>query len=252
MTDLSVQLFTLRSIEDDARMLDAVKAAGYGSVELYGGKLALGAELATLLRERGLRASGSHVALADLVDDLERVVANAQAFELTSLFVPSVPILQRGMAAEGWRVLGKQLAGLSDKLWAHNMTLGYHNHDWDLDLKEGDKTALDLVFEAAGSAPVQWEADIAWLKRGGADPAVWLKRHSDRLTAVHVKDLAPVGQNEEEAGWADVGAGTLNWKVLWPEAIANGAKVMVVEHDRPLDPAKTVANSFRYLQEMVL
>ncbi|WP_259665749.1 sugar phosphate isomerase/epimerase family protein [Rhizobium binae] len=233
-------------------MLDAVKAAGYENVELYGDKLGRGMELASRLKATGLRASGSHVALADLVDDLERVVANAQAFELTSLFVPSVPVPQRGMAAEGWRALGQQLADLSDKLWAHNMTLGYHNHNWDLDLKEGDKTALDLVFEAAGSAPVQWEADIAWLTRGGVDPIVWLRRHSHRLTAAHVKDLAPAGQNQEEAGWADVGEGTLDWTVLWPEAVANGAKVMVVEHDRPLDPAKTVTNSFRYLQEKVL
>ncbi|WP_259672353.1 sugar phosphate isomerase/epimerase [Rhizobium sp. NLR22b] len=233
-------------------MLDAVKAAGYQNVELYGDKLGRGMELARRLKETGLRASGSHVALTDLVDDLERVIANAHAFELRSLFVPSVPVSQRGMAAEGWRALGKQLADLSEKLWAHNMTLGYHNHNWDLDLKEGDKTALDLVFEAAGSAPVQWEADIAWLTRSGVDPIVWLKRHSNRLTAAHVKDLAPAGQNEQEAGWADVGAGTLDWTVLWPEAIANGAKVMVVEHDRPLDPAKTVANSFRYLQEKVL
>lgn len=252
MTVLSVQLFTLRSIEDDPRLLDAVVAAGYSNVELYGGKLALGLDLAKLMKERGLRATGSHVALSDLAGDLERVVANAQAFELTSLFVPSVPVPQRGMAAEGWRALGKQLADLSDRLLPFNMTLGYHNHNWDLDLKEGDKTALDLVFEAAGSAPVQWEADIAWLTRAGVDPVVWLKRHSSRLSAAHVKDMAPAGQNEEEAGWADVGAGTLDWKVLWPEAISNGAKVMVVEHDRPLNPAKTIAHSFRYLQEEVL
>ncbi|MCA2411283.1 sugar phosphate isomerase/epimerase family protein [Rhizobium leguminosarum] len=249
MTKLSVQLFTMRSIDDDAEMLDSVKAVGFEFVELYGAKLSRGSALATLLSERGLQATGAHVALADLTDEFGAVVENAQAFNISSLFVPSVPVPQRAMPAEGWRELGKKLALLSDKLSAYGMTLGYHNHNWDLHLKDGDKTALDLVFEAAGSAPVQWEADIAWLTRGGVDPIVWLKRHSSRLAAAHVKDLAPQGQNEEEAGWADVGAGVLDWKVLWPEAVANGAKVMVVEHDKPLNPTATIANSFRYLQE---
>jgi sugar phosphate isomerase/epimerase len=249
MATLSVQLFTMRSIEDDAVKLDSVTAAGFEFVELYGAKLSRGNTFAALLRERGLQATGSHVALADLTDDFGRVVDNAQALNISSLFVPSVPVPQRDMPANGWRDLGKQLAFLSDKLAAHGLTLGYHNHNWDLHLKDGDKSALDLVFEAAGSAPVQWQADIAWLTRGGVDPVVWLKRHSNRLAAAHVKDLAPDGQNEEEAGWADVGAGVLDWKVLWPEAVANGAKVMVVEHDKPLNAAATIANSFRYVQE---
>ncbi|WP_117196468.1 sugar phosphate isomerase/epimerase family protein [Rhizobium terrae] len=249
MTKLSVQLFTLRSIENDSEMLDSVRAAGFEFVELYGAKLAQGRDLAELMAARGLQATGSHVALADLSDNLEAVIDNTRAFNISALFVPSVPVPQRDMPAAGWRDLGKQLAILSDKLSAHGMTLGYHNHNWDLHLKDGDKTALDLVFEAAGSAPVQWEADIAWLTRGGVDPVFWLRRYSSRLSAAHVKDLAPEGQNESEAGWADVGSGILDWKILWPEAIANGAKVLVVEHDKPLNPAATIANSFRYIQE---
>ncbi|MGO7042138.1 sugar phosphate isomerase/epimerase family protein [Rhizobium acaciae] len=252
MTKLSVQLFTMRSIQDDALMLDSVKQAGYEFVELYGAKLARGTALAGLLAERGLKATGSHVALLDLTDDIETVVENAQAFNISSLFVPSVPVPQRDMPAEGWRELGTRLAFLSDKLSGHGISLGYHNHDWDLHLKDGDKTALDLVFEAAGSAPLQWEADIAWLARAGVDPVFWLKRYSNRLAAAHVKDLAPAGGNKEEAGWADVGAGVLEWKVLWPAAIANGASVMVVEHDKPLDPSATIAKSFHYLQENLL
>ena len=249
---LSVQLFTLRSIEDDSLMLDAVAKAGFTHVELFGAKLALGESLAARMTQRGLRATGSHVALADLASDLDRVVENAQAFGITSLFVPSVPVPQRDMAADGWRALGAQLASLSAQLERHGMTLGYHNHDWDLRLKDDNKTALDLIFEAAGSAAVGWEADIAWLTRAGVDPVWWLKRHASRLVAAHVKDLSRPGQNDQEAGWADVGSGILDWKVLWPAAIAAGAKAMIVEHDRPLDPERTIAASHRYLKGNIL
>lgn len=249
---LSVQLYTLRTLETPAAILDAAKAAGFGYVEFYGGLLAQAESFAPLLAERSLQTSGSHVALKDLVEDPARVVANARLLGITELFVPSVPVDQRDMDAAGWRALGAQMAGLADQLAADGIRLGYHNHDWDLRLKDGDLTALDLVFAAAGSAPLYWEADIAWLVRGGVDPLVWLERHASRLAAAHVKDLAPAGTNDEEAGWADVGAGVLDWTVLWPAAIANGARWMVVEHDKPLNPAQTVANSHRYLAETLL
>lgn len=252
MMQLSVQLYTLRTIEDDDAMLDAVQAAGYRNVELYGAKLAAADRLAPKLKARGLTASGSHVALKDLQEDVYRVVADAQQLGISSLFVPSVPVDRRDMDAAGWRALGADLARLHDVLAPHGITLGYHNHDWDLRRKDGGLAALDLVFEGAGSTPVRWEADIAWLVRGGVDPLTWLDRHRSRLAAAHVKDLAPAGTNEDEAGWADVGHGTLDWKKLWPAAVNCGARFMVVEHDKPLDPARTVARSFAYLKENVL
>lgn len=252
MPTISVQLYTLRAIEDDARMLDAVAQAGYDHVEHYGATFARAGALAPLMADRGIKASGSHVALQDLRDDMSRVAANAATLGMTSLFVPSVPVPQRDMDAAGWRGLGKELAGLADAAAGHGLTLGYHTHDWDFRPKEEGKAALDLVFEAAGSAPVEWEADIAWLAKAGVDPLAWLDRYSDRLSAVHVKDLAPAGTNEEEAGWADVGAGVLDWPVLWRAALSRGAEVMVVEHDKPLDPARTVAGGLRYIRDALL
>lgn len=233
-------------------MLDAVARAGFSWVEFYGGKLAEADRFEPLLAERGLRASGSHVAIKDLVETPEAVIANAMRLGIRELFIPSVPVEQRDMNAAGWREIGLQLALLSEVLAAEGIELGYHNHDWDLRPKEGELTPLDLIFEAAGAAPLRWEADIAWLVRGGVDPIVWLERHKARLTAAHVKDLAPAGTNHAEAGWADVGSGTLDWPKLWDAAVSRGARWMVVEHDKPIDPARTVANSLRYLKETVL
>lgn len=130
------------------------------------------------------------------------------------------------------------------------MRLGYHNHDWELAQKGDGKTALDHLFEGAGTSPLAWEADIAWIVRGGADPEALLSRYSSRVTAVHVKDLAPSGENVEEAGWADVGSGVLDWHALWPVCVASGARLMVVEHDKPADPISSITNSFNYIAKM--
>lgn len=100
--------------------------------ELYGPKLARTTALAGLLAERGLKLTDSHVALLDLKHDIETIVENAQAFNISSLLVPSAPVPQCDMLAEGWRELGAHLAALGDKISGHGISLEYHNHDRDL------------------------------------------------------------------------------------------------------------------------
>ena len=166
----------------------------------------------------------------------------------TQLFMPAVPPEQRDMAADGWRALGRELGQMAERFEKQGIQLGYHNHHWELAPKEGAKTALELIFEAAGASPLTWEADVAWLVRGNVEPEPWLRRYSDRLVAAHVKDIAPAGQNEDEDGWADVGSGVLDWRALWKAARDAGAEWMVVEHDKPKDPARTASTSFAYLR----
>jgi sugar phosphate isomerase/epimerase len=147
------------------------------------------------------------------------------------------------MAAEGWRALGDELGRMAERFQGEGITLGYHNHHWELKPKEGQRTALELIFDAAGSSPLAWQVDVAWLVRGGVDPKEWMRRYSSRIVSAHVKDIAPDGQNEDQDGWSDVGAGILDWR----EA---GAKTMVVEHDKPADPAQTARASYAFLQRV--
>ena len=66
-----------------------------------------------------------------------------------------------------------------------------------------------------GSSPsLEWEMDLAWVVKAGEDPINWMDKFGSRITAIHVKDIAPAGQLADEDGWADVGTGTLDWKSL--------------------------------------
>jgi sugar phosphate isomerase/epimerase len=152
------------------------------------------------------------------------------------------------MAADGWRSLGRELGQMAERFQSQGIRLGYHNHHWELKPKDGSKTALELIFEAAGASPLTWQVDVAWLVRGDVDPKEWIDRYRSRITAAHVKDIAPVGQNEDQDGWADVGSGTLDWRDLWRVCRDAGAEWMVVEHDKPADPAQTARNSFAFLR----
>ena len=253
MTDTSrvaIQLYTLRSLGSLEAVLDAAAAAGYRHVELVGSHLEDAAATARGLQARGLAVSGSHVSLDALRENFDATAAACRTLGFTQLFMPAVPREQRDMDAAGWRALGGELGRLAERATAAGLKLGYHNHDWELRPKQGNTTALELLFDAAGSAPLSWEVDVAWLARGGADPRAWIGRYRDRVKAAHVKDIAPAGRNVEQDGWADVGAGRLDWPTLWAACRAAGAEWMVVEHDKPADPAATARASFHYLRDM--
>ena len=247
---LSIQLYTLRSLNDLDRILDAVAEAGYRHVETVGSHLDDPETTRGKLAAHGLKVSSSHVGLPALRERPDAVLAAAKTLGLEQLFMPAVPGDQRRMPADGWRRLGHELGELAERFKAQAVELGYHNHDWELEPKEGGKTALELLFEGAGGSPLTWQADVAWLVRGGVEPKAWLERYRDRLTSAHIKDIAPAGQNQNEDGWADVGSGVLDWQDLWQACRANGARWMVVEHDKPADPAQSARASFTFLRGM--
>jgi sugar phosphate isomerase/epimerase len=247
---LSIQLYTLRSLGELDRVLDTVKQAGYGHVETIGSHLDDAGNVRTKLDARGLKVSSSHVSLAAVRERPEDVVRACRTLDFDQLFMPAVPPEQRQGDASFWRTLGRELGGIAERMREQGIAFGYHNHDWELAPKEGAKTALDLLFEGAAGSPLVWQVDIAWLVRGGADPKDWMQRHRDRVVSAHVKDIAPKGRNEDQDGWADVGAGVLDWQDLWQAARGAGARWMVVEHDKPADPAETARASYAFISRM--
>jgi sugar phosphate isomerase/epimerase len=89
-----------------------------------------------------------------------------------------------------------------------------------------------------------WEADLAWIVRGGADPVAEVKRYAGRIEAVHVKDIAPAGHCTDEDGWADPGHGVLDWSTLVPVLREIGVTLFVAEHDKPNDVMRFARRAF--------
>lgn len=77
---------------------------------------------------------------------------------------------------------------------------------------------------------------MAWIVRGENDPQKWFDAYGQRITAVHVKDIAPAGVAGDEDGWADPGQGTMEWSTLIGTIRSKTrAQYFVAEHDNPSD-----------------
>ena len=250
-TPLSIQLYSLRALPGLPAMLDAARNAGYRHVELIGSQLDAATEVRKQLDARELSASSSHVGIAALRERFDAVMAACKTLGFTQLFMPAVPPDERQNVEPYWSALGGELGQMAARAKDHGITLGYHNHDWELKTQADGRSALDCLFAGAGDAPLSWQADVAWLVRGGADPVALIQRHKDRLVSVHAKDLAPEGTKLDEDGWADVGHGVLDWRGrLAPAAAACGARWLVAEHDKPSDPLRFARNSFAFLNSL--
>lgn len=245
---LSLQLYSLRQLGDLDAQLDSAAAAGFRHVETIGSHLDNPSALKSGLAVRGLTAPTGHIGLPALRGDLSRIADNCLSCGIGQLFMPALPPEERGKTAQAWRRAGEELGAIAGELSEKGVALGYHNHHWELDPLDGGGCGLELLFEGAKGSPLTWQADIAWLARGGVDPTTLLDTYSHILVAAHVKDQARPGENADEDGWVDVGSGTLDWPVLWKAAVGHGAKVMVVEHDNPKDPAGFASRSFDYLR----
>ena len=246
MRPLSFQLYSARNFPPLSDSLHAVASAGYQQVEGYGGIYAdlddtALAVLKADLDRNGLSMTSGHFSLDMLENRPERVVEVAKALGIEAVYCPHIMPDARPTDAAGWEAFGQRLQAAGEKIRAAGLTYGWHNHDFEFKALGDGSVPMDLILK--GGPDLTWEADIAWVIRGGADPFAWIETYGDRITAVHVKDIAPAGENTDEDGWSDVGHGTVDWKSLFGRLAATPAKFYVVEHDNPSDLSRLATRS---------
>ncbi len=242
---IAVQMFTLRNSGSLDDQLAAVEAAGVTAVETVGMQDTDAETLKAALDKHKITPIATHAQLADLRDNLDAVIAFNKAIGNTVLVVPFLKPEQRPTDAAGWAALGTELKAISDKVKAQGMTLAYHNHDFEMAQFDG-RTALEIMMEAAGP-DVKNELDLAWVARGGFDPAEYLGRFDNRVFAVHAKDNAPAGEAADEKGFKALGQGTLDWAKILPAAEDAGVQWYIIEHDQPLDAPAVVKTGAEFL-----
>ena len=234
---LSFQLYSARlsglSLEDQFAMLAGL---GYRNVEPFGGLLAEADLLQGLLAKHNMRAPTCHVGLDRMRGDLAGTVALCKSLGIEIVLAPAPPPGERDGGEKEWQAMGRELAAHGKAFNAAGMAFGWHNHHWEFGKAADGRTFLDVMF--AEAPDIVWQADMAWIIRGNADPVAAMNKYAKRLVAAHVKDLAPAGQCLDEDGWADPGHGTMDWPALRAALSAAGVKHYVVEHDKPNDAAR--------------
>ncbi|WP_431300281.1 sugar phosphate isomerase/epimerase family protein [Tabrizicola sp. BL-A-41-H6] len=245
----SYQLYSSRNFPPLSDTLTMLAGLGYQDVEGFGGLYADDAKLADLaagLKATGLKMPTAHFGLDMLEGNSDQALKIARTLGIKHIYCPYLMPDQRPTDGPGWRAFGARLEAAGRPYKAAGIGFGWHNHDFEF--KATPDGAIPQAEILAGGPSLEWEIDVAWVIRGGADPVQWIRRYGPRITAAHVKDIAPAGENTDEDGWADVGHGTVNWASLMAALRAVGCKHFVMEHDNPSDHARFAKRSILALR----
>jgi sugar phosphate isomerase/epimerase len=241
MTVLSFQLYSARNVPSLPDFLATLGSLGYTQVEGFGGLYGDAAGLAANLKKNGLTMPTGHFGPAQAAD-VSTTLKTAETLGIKKIIVPHIGAEDRSADESKWLQLAETLAKHAETYKKEGYAFGWHNHDFEFVPTTSGRTPMEILLDEAPG--IEWEADVAWIVRGKADPIAWFDKYGSRITAVHVKDIAPAGEKADEDGWADVGDGVLNWADLITKVQSKTkAEYFVAEHDKPSDAVRFATRS---------
>ncbi|WP_296421265.1 sugar phosphate isomerase/epimerase family protein [Pseudooctadecabacter sp.] len=247
----AIQLYSMRDVPDQTGLLSRLRKLGVTTVEGYGGVYGDPVAFRAAMDENGLSMPSGHVALNEIEGQFDTTKTLAATLGMTRIFAPYLAPEDRPDTSEGWTALARRLNTVARRCSDAGLTFGWHNHDFEFAKLRDGGVPMDILLDVAPD--ITWEADLAWIERGGSDPLTYIHRYKDRLAAVHVKDIAKKGDHVDEDGWCNLGTGVMDWPALLRACQgASGGLLYVLEHDKPSHPetfAKRSINAFDAMWE---
>jgi sugar phosphate isomerase/epimerase len=182
---LSVQLYTVRDAlaADPATALERLAGLGLTTVEPFD-LVAHADSYAELLPRFGLTPSSAHVTL--LGADLVPVIRAAKKVGVTTLIDPMLAE-DRWQQSDSVIAAAGELNAIAAIAGDEGITVGYHNHWWELESRMDGTTALEVFTDYLDPAVVL-EVDTYWAEVGGVSAVDLLGRLGNRVHFLHVKD----------------------------------------------------------------
>jgi sugar phosphate isomerase/epimerase len=244
---LSFQLYSARNFQPWSKIIPMLAKTGYTEVEGFGANYENAKKTRSLLDKNGLTMPTAHFSLDMLENDRSAASETIKTLGIRHVYAPYVMPDERPKNAAGWKKFGKRLAKIGEWVMGEGASFGWHNHDFEFVKLPTGETPHELIFEAAPM--LDWECDLAWAVRAKQNPLALVKRYADRITSVHVKDIAPKGENTSEDGWADAGQGTVKWPDIFAALKNTRCRHFVMEHDNPADIERFAKRSFDFVSK---
>ncbi|TWD79916.1 sugar phosphate isomerase/epimerase [Kribbella amoyensis] len=238
--NLSLQLYTVRhKLEEDFdATLARIAEIGYRKVEPFG-VVGMADKLAEALPKYGLSAPTTHAGLLR-EESLAPTFEVAKKLGIGTVIDPFVDPA-KWQSADDIKATADALNQAAAEAAEHGITIGYHNHHFELESKVDGVHGLEIL-AANLSDNVILEVDTYWAAVGGADVPALLGRLGDRVKALHVKDGDGTLDNKAQVA---VGDGTI--AVTDILAASPGALRVVELDDFSGEIFDAVEGSFRYL-----
>lgn len=229
---------TLKAVADAGYAY--VEAAGYNDGKFYGMEPK---DFKKTLKEVGLEPVSTHQGFENM-DNIDEMIADVKAAGFKYFVIP-VPPMGHFKSEDGKMSMSEELEFLTNvintvgkKCKAVGLELLYHNHDFEFVKNSKGIVPIEYFLENTDPSTVNFEMDLYWVTRAGADPVAYFEKYPGRFKLWHVKDM------DEEGKFAPVGTGSIDFSRILKEKDKSGMIYYYVEQDRtwdkkPLDVIKT-------------
>ncbi|KAA2218554.1 sugar phosphate isomerase/epimerase family protein [Maribacter flavus] len=239
-------LYTVREdMGTDAKTtLKAVADAGYKNIEAASyadGKFydMSPADFKAYLVEVGLTPVSTHQGSVTL-ENADQMMADVKAAGFEYFVVPVPPMgmftfnmEDRTMGMKGTaQELADILDTLGEKANAAGLKLLYHNHDFEFKKGYDDVVMIDYLLENCNPEFVNFQMDLYWVTKAGADPVAYFEKYPGRFKLWHVKDM------DDQGRFAPVGEGTIDFGRILAKKELSGMEYYMVEQDMTFDGLK--------------
>lgn len=242
---VGLQLYTLRDMMalSVPATLELVAAVGYNEVEFAGYYDHSATQIRQCLDEHGLRAPATHIMLDAFEAGPQKVIDHALEVGHQYVVVPYLTEAQRGTTLKTYQELADKLDTWGEQLRKAGLTLGYHNHDFEFERREG-QLPYDVLLNNTSPDNLCMEMDLYWMAKAGQDPLAYFSQHPGRFKLWHVKDM------DEKGAFADVGTGTINFEKIFAKARLAGVEHRFVERDHTDDRLRTIVQGAKALRAL--
>ena len=125
---------------------------------------------------------------------------------------------------------------IGEKCNAAGLRFGYHNHDFEFALIEGEMM-YDYMLKNTDPKKVFFEMDVYWTVRGGQSPVDYFNNYPGRFEILHIKDNKELGQS-----------GMVGFDAIFQNTEKAGVKYLVAEIENyNFPPLESVSKSLDYL-----
>jgi len=223
--------------------IERVALAGYDGIEIPM-EDATAPDVHDALEKTGLEVTSIGTGLWSLEHEFEENLEAARALDCEDLVCMWMGEDQFE-SPEALDSAADTLSEIAAKLAEHDCTLHYHNHDHEFVALEGaHDTAFDALVEATDDR-VQFELDVGWVGTGGQDPIETIEALSERVSLVHLKDMA-----FEDGEFRTFGEGDLDIAGVCNVAEESDVDWLIFENDEPLDPVAEPSHARIVLEDI--
>ncbi|WP_298477024.1 sugar phosphate isomerase/epimerase [uncultured Maribacter sp.] len=249
--EIGIQLWSLRNQfkTDIPGTLATIKDWGITKIEggdSYGMPFD---EFNGLLKKNNLEMVSIGAPFKDLEDSPEKVVESAKAYGAKYVMCAWVPHNENDFAIAETKHATEVFNKAGKLLKENGITLAYHAHGYEFrPYKNG--TLFDYMMENAEH--FTFEMDLFWVQHGGEDPLALMKKYPEKVTLLHLKDMAKgvVGNNtgsEDRETNVVLGTGQIDIAGVVAEAKTLGVEYMFIE-DESSRVVEQVPRSLEYLK----